>query len=331
MERIIIVGCPGSGKSRLAAELARITGLPLIHLDNLWWRPDRTHISREEFDRLLGETLRGERWIVDGDYSRTRQVRFAACDTAIFLDYDEEVCMRGITERVGTARPDIPWTEDALDPELVDKVRRYREEERPLVYGLIDRYPKKRVLIFRTRAGAAGWLRRLEGKTETKEIFGSERIRFVKLAEELIPDYLTMINDNERVNRYLGRANEPVTPEREAVWVRERLARGEVIFSMLEKGSEAFIGNLELAERAEGDRELGIALTAGMQNKGFGTEGVAAAVRYGFERLGLTRIRLRVYPDNARARRVYEKCGFTACGRDGEDICMEIKKGGEEG
>ena len=51
--RIIVLGCSGSGKSTLARELHRLTGLPLIHLDNVWWKEDRTHISREEFDGRL--------------------------------------------------------------------------------------------------------------------------------------------------------------------------------------------------------------------------------------------------------------------------------------
>ena len=122
MKKIIILGCSGSGKSTLAFQLQEITGLPLIHLDNVWWKPDRTHISRDEFDRKLAAILAGESWIIDGDYSRTYEPRFQACDTVIFLDFSEEDCMKGITERVGKARPDIPWTEQALDPELVEQV-----------------------------------------------------------------------------------------------------------------------------------------------------------------------------------------------------------------
>ena len=156
--RIIILGCPGSGKSTLARNLQQKTGLPLIHLDNIWWKPDRTHISREEFDSRLQEILQGERWIIDGDYSRTYEPRFRCCDTVIFLDYSEAECMNGITERVGTVRSDIPWTEEGLDPELVEQVRRYREENRPKLYELMKQYPDKRMLIFKTRAEARAWM-----------------------------------------------------------------------------------------------------------------------------------------------------------------------------
>lgn len=156
--RILILGCPGSGKSTLARGLRERTGLPLIHLDNLWWRPDRTHISREAFDARLEEILRGEAWILDGDYSRTYEPRFRRCDTVIFLDFSEADCMSGITERVGRSRPDIPWTENRLDPELVRQVETYRRENRPKVYSLMEQYPDRNYLIFRTRARAAEWL-----------------------------------------------------------------------------------------------------------------------------------------------------------------------------
>ena len=156
--RIIVLGCPGSGKSTLAEALHLRTGLPLYHLDGIWWRADRTHISREAFDARLREILRGERWILDGDYSRTYEPRIRACDTLIFLDYSEEECLRGVTERIGKPRPDIPWVEDRLDPALADMVRRYRGENRPKLYGLLEKYPDRLALIFRTRAEARDWL-----------------------------------------------------------------------------------------------------------------------------------------------------------------------------
>ena len=130
-QKIIVVGCPGSGKSTLSKELRDVTGLPLFHLDNIWWKPDKSHISREEFDQKLDEILLTDRWMIDGNYSRTYEVRFRACDTVIFLDYPVDVCMNGIKERIGKNRTDIPWTEQALDSELVKLV-----EPRHIEYGI---------------------------------------------------------------------------------------------------------------------------------------------------------------------------------------------------
>lgn len=159
--KFIILGCSGSGKSTFAKGLQVRTGLPLFHLDNVWWRADRTHIPREEFDAKLADILAGERWIVEGDYSRTYEVRFKACDTVVFLDFPEKVCMEGIAERVGKFRTDIPWQEDTLDDELVRLVRNYATENRPVVYSLIKKYNTKQVLIFRSRAESDRWLQLL--------------------------------------------------------------------------------------------------------------------------------------------------------------------------
>ena len=159
--RIIVLGCPGSGKSTFARALAARTGLPVVHLDNIWWRADGTHITRDEFDLALSELLRGEKWIMDGDYSRTYEVRIRACDTIIFLDYPEAVCMAGIRARVGQMRPDIPWTESTLDPELVALVQSYRRDNRPQILSLIQKYPEKQSLIFTARQEAERWLSRL--------------------------------------------------------------------------------------------------------------------------------------------------------------------------
>lgn len=160
-EKIIILGCSGSGKSTLARALQAKTGLPLFHLDNVWWKADRTHISREEFDRRLDEILQGEKWIIDGDYSRTYEPRFAACDTVIFLDFCKKDCLKGITERVGTVRGDIPWAENTLDPQLVELVEKYRAENRPQVYALMKKYPDRRIFILKTRAEAAEFISKL--------------------------------------------------------------------------------------------------------------------------------------------------------------------------
>ena len=161
-KRIVILGCPGSGKSTFAKDLHRRTGLPLYHLDNIWWNADRTHITRDAFDERLSAILKEEAWILDGDYSRTYEMRIAACDTVIFLDYDEKTCMTGIESRTGTERTDMPWTEQTLDPELADTVKRYRTENRPSVYTLLEQYADKERRIFVTREEAGAWLDTLQ-------------------------------------------------------------------------------------------------------------------------------------------------------------------------
>lgn len=161
--KIIVLGCPGSGKSTLSVKLHEITGLPLIHLDNFWWRPDRSHVSGEEFDGKLEEVLSGGGWIIDGDYSRTYEARFKACDTVVFLDYGTDECLEGITARVGKQRADLPWTETGIDPELVDAVRNYRNINRPAILTLLERHPDRNRFVFGSRREADEWIGGLDG------------------------------------------------------------------------------------------------------------------------------------------------------------------------
>ena len=158
MKKVAVLGCSGSGKSTFAIKLQEKLGLPLYHLDNIWWKSDKTHISREEFDVILDEIVGNDTWIIDGDYSRTYEKRIASCDTIFFLDYSETVCMDGITRRVGQNRPDMPWTENELDPELVELVKNYENVNRPKLMGLFAKYPEKTVIIFKTREEATKWI-----------------------------------------------------------------------------------------------------------------------------------------------------------------------------
>ena len=78
MKKIIVIGCSGSGKTTFSQKLCEKTGIQLFHLDAIWHRSDKTHISREEFDKRLGEILALDSWIIDGNYSRTLEHRIAA-------------------------------------------------------------------------------------------------------------------------------------------------------------------------------------------------------------------------------------------------------------
>ena len=160
------------------------------------------------------------------------------------------------------------------------------------------------------------------------QVFESPHISFVRVSESLVPDYLAMVNDVEHVARLIGlsRRSEPITAEQERRWVQKKLAEDASVFSMLEKRTGAFIGNIELLHIENGSAELGIAITAAMQEKGYGTEAIPAMVQYGMDTLGLRRIFLKVYPDNARAIRVYEKCGFREYDQTADDVFMEIVK-----
>ena len=158
MQKIIVIGCPGSGKTTFAEKLNKITGIPLYYLDAIWHKPDRTHISREEYDARLAGILALDCWIIDGNYQSTMEWRIAACDLVVFLDFSTEVCLGGVSARRGQARSDIPWVEDGEDSEFLTFITAFQTESRPDILTLLGKYPHKAVLTFTTRDEADAYL-----------------------------------------------------------------------------------------------------------------------------------------------------------------------------
>ena len=140
MKKIIVIGCPGSGKSYFSKKLKDILNYPIYHLDLIWNKPDKTTISREEFDSILNKIFLEDTWIMDGNYQRTLEMRINACDTIILLDFDLEVSLEGATSRVGQQRDDMPWKEESLSEEFKNKILSFREEKLPEIYKLLDKY-----------------------------------------------------------------------------------------------------------------------------------------------------------------------------------------------
>ena len=140
--------------------------------------------------------------------------------------------------------------------------------------------------------------------------FESENIYYVDVSEKLIPDYLEMVN-NENIAKLLSGDVMNITYEDELNWVNKKLAKNAQIFSMIEKKSKKFIGNVELMHFEGDSAEMGISITEKFQGKGYGTEAIKAITNYGFENLNLNQINLIVFSHNARAIHTYKKLGFT--------------------
>ena len=164
MRRAVVIGCPGSGKSTFARALRDITGLPLCHLDMLFWNKDKTTVSRELFDRQLDGVLSEPEWIIDGNYGRTMERRLKVCDTVFFLDLPTELCLEGIRKRRGKPRPDMPWTEEGQDEEFERFVRDFYTQNRPQITELLEIYKDKNITVFKTHAEAESYLQSLKNK-----------------------------------------------------------------------------------------------------------------------------------------------------------------------
>lgn len=143
MERILIIGCGGAGKSTLARQLGEKLELPVVHLDKLFWKPGWVEESFEEFDRKLAIELEKTRWIMDGNFNRTMPQRLSKCDTIIYLDFSRWACLWGVVRRIittyGTVRPDMgDGCPERFDLNFLRWVWNYNRDKRQRNYRLLN-------------------------------------------------------------------------------------------------------------------------------------------------------------------------------------------------
>ena len=164
MKKIMVIGCPGSGKSTFSRALHKLTNSPLFHLDMMYWNSDRTTVEKAVFRKRLSDVIQKNEWIIDGNYGSTIELRLQACYTVIFLDYPLEICLDGIRERRGNARSDMPWTEneDEEDAEFIEFIKSYNTQSRPQIMDLLKLYSDKNVFVFNNRTEADEFLTHLQ-------------------------------------------------------------------------------------------------------------------------------------------------------------------------
>ena len=155
MKKVIVIGCPGAGKSTFARKLSAKTGLPLHYLDMIRHLPDRTTLSREEFAARLEKITSEDEWIIDGNYLHTMPLRLRCCDTVFFFDLPSEICLTGAEERIGKEREDMPWTEDTMDEEFRQWIIDFPTRQLPVINSLLSEYKQKiKITVFHSREDA---------------------------------------------------------------------------------------------------------------------------------------------------------------------------------
>lgn len=158
MEKVMIIGSCGAGKTTFAKALAKKTGLPLVHLDRLHWYGDWQSLSPEAFDAALETELRKPQWIIDGNYNRTLSLRLSQCDTVFYLDLPTPVCLWGVIKRVfqnyGKAREDMGGDcRERLDLERLKffgYVLGFNRKYRKKYHKMLENTKNVRVVIFKS-------------------------------------------------------------------------------------------------------------------------------------------------------------------------------------
>lgn len=162
MKKIIVIGCPGSGKSTFSKRLNKISGIPLYHLDNIWYRKDKTTLTEAEFKEAQSKIINAECWIMDGNYGKTLEMRVKACDTIYLFDIPNIECVNSIEQRIGKKRTDIPWIEYEFDKEFKAFVLNFPQKELLHIYNILKTCNKKNIHIFFSRNEANEYLNELE-------------------------------------------------------------------------------------------------------------------------------------------------------------------------
>lgn len=170
MRKVLVIGSGGSGKSTFANSLSGITGLPVLHLDQHYWRPGWQAPAAHEWDAVIAELLTRECWIMDGNYGGTLEARLAACDTVIFLDMPRRISMLRVLRRWlslrGQIRTDVAeGCPERLTWSFLEWVWTYPARRRPkIMRRLQELAPDQSVAILRSPAEVDKYLKRVAAR-----------------------------------------------------------------------------------------------------------------------------------------------------------------------
>jgi adenylate kinase family enzyme len=168
MKRVVVIGSGGSGKSTFSRKLGAATGLEVIHLDSVFWRPNWQSTPKDEWESKVRELVKRDSWIMDGNFGGTRAIRFDACDTVIFLDLPRPVCMYRVIKRAivfrGRSRPDMAeGCREKIDLEFLGWVWNFRKRSRSRIVDDLRRLSGKSIHVLRSKREAESFLTKIAG------------------------------------------------------------------------------------------------------------------------------------------------------------------------
>ncbi|RTL72175.1 MAG: topology modulation protein [Hyphomicrobiales bacterium] len=145
MQRVLVIGISGAGKSTLSRALAERTGLPLIHLDKEYWRPGWSITPRAEWRPKVVDLAARERWVMDGNFDSSLDLRLPRADTLIWFDYPTLLCLWRAMKRVagsyGQVRPDLaPGCPERIDLDFLRYIWTFNRVQRPRILEQIAQH-----------------------------------------------------------------------------------------------------------------------------------------------------------------------------------------------
>lgn len=172
MERIAVIGCGGSGKTRLANQIAAVFDLPVTHLDGIYYDAHWRELPPEEFAHRQQKLVDRPRWLIEGNYASTLPIRLAAADTVIFLDLPAVTCLLGILQRRRRYRGGQHSNDGVFDRITISFVRyvwSYRRNMRPKVEHLLAEHGGRvRLVTLTSRRQSARFVRELRTATRAR-------------------------------------------------------------------------------------------------------------------------------------------------------------------
>lgn len=199
-KRIIVVGCPGAGKSTFSRKLHQATKIELFHLDALYWKSNTSHITRPTLIRKQKKIFKRDSFIIDGNFKSTLELRLAQADLVFFFDLPVEDCIYGATHRKGN-RPELPF-ELPDDEELVEFIKRFNTDVRPKMLELFEKY-NSNVVTFTSRQQADDYITELKKSTSPDLTLKTESGYFNhRVAAVIICDNKLLAQKNTKDNSY---------------------------------------------------------------------------------------------------------------------------------
>lgn len=152
MKKIILIGSGGAGKSTLAQRLGEALAIEVIHLDKLHWKPNWTSTPKDEFRKIVEAQLAKDEWVIDGNFNSTMELRMAACDTVIYMDFPRLVCLYRALKRAFTyynkTRPDMgEGCNERLDFEFLHWVWTFPRNVKPKIEERIKKLGDDKTVI----------------------------------------------------------------------------------------------------------------------------------------------------------------------------------------